>query len=480
MANFLKRMEIAATPVPATLALFVFSLGASAVDERLTLLVLGGGFALLSWVHRSRPHHVLGFLFAAFCMAPLLRRIHDFLNGWTESNPILVAPYLILPMLMPGILQRLPWFRTPVLAASMPVVLTLAYGFSLGAILNGFAGAVIALLEWGVGPLLFVYLVQRREDLDASVLRNWVFGLALFESVYALVQFVQITPWDAHWLMSSKMYTSMGFPIPFQMRTFGTLNSAGPFAAFLTFYLLVGIGSRSFYVGGPLAVAALGTTMVRAGWVVVALGWFLALLLAPRGKRSGIALPIVAAVGLLVVGAAPFASRFESVLLRLQTFGSMESDNSFQDRTALLEVAKAAVFGNPAGAGLGSEGRAARYNKAGIAGIDNGFIALVWVMGWGGGFAYLLGVGLCFLRGVGNLGVMPVPIYSMGITALALFFFNLFGTAFSGLICMMFWSSLGFFAGWEPPRARGHAGGVADESTVGMRTYPPISIRLPP
>src|SRR4030081_1469123 len=62
-----------------------------------------------------------------------------------------------------------------------------------------------------------------------------LFGLTTILSVYGIIQYVFLPPWDAFWLqnVSAQGSLSFGKPFPFQVRVFSMLNSPGPFGSFM-------------------------------------------------------------------------------------------------------------------------------------------------------------------------------------------------------------------------------------------------------
>jgi len=419
------------------------STAAAFVNDKLALLVLGGGLGVLAWRCWDCPEDVLGLLFTCFCAAPFLRRIHDFRNGWTPGSLLLVAPYMLFVPVVLRVVRRLPVFRRGVLIPMIVVLVAVLYAFLVGVWKNDIYPATLGLLEWGCGPLVAFYILVSAKPLSTKRLVRWIAVLAFVQFAYALYQWVQPPPWDAAWLMASKMYTSMGKPEPFLMRPCGTLNSTGPLAVFLVWYAVIGISERSFLWTAPGCIAAIVVTQVRAAWIVLAFAWFAMSVLLPSASRSRAILRLLTVVFTLVVLAIPFQSKMMGVLERFETLGNMKGDTSYKERHKLMEMALDYLVTVPEGTGLGSEGRSARATNTGVGGgLDNGFIAIVMVLGWAGAVAYLLsflimlGLGLQSSRRGSPEGGLH------GVVGIALLVSNAFGTSFSDFPGVVLWCSL--------------------------------------
>ena len=110
--------------------------------------------------------------------------------------------------------------------------------------------ATFGLLTWVV-PVVFGFHLaatwRRYEfwrDATQTAFRHGLIVLA----IYGVIQFAWVPPWDGFWMDHAGM-SSIGRPLPFQVRVFGTLNAPGVYAIFLMAGLLIGFNRRASIVG---------------------------------------------------------------------------------------------------------------------------------------------------------------------------------------------------------------------------------------
>lgn len=426
------------------LGLFVVSLATAFVNDKACFGVLGAGAIALVFRHRNSPASVLGLVFTFFCMAPLLRRVHDLFHGFTPSSPILIAPHLATPLLGYLVLRRFPLLRMPVYVPLLVSSTGLIFAYCVGVLSFGIPQASIQLLQYVSGPIIFCFLVLNARELDLKLLGRWILGLGFLSAAYGLYQWASPPPWDVAWFIGAKMDTAGGKPLPFQMRTFGTLNSGSPYSYFLFFTLVAPLTSPKFRWLAPVMIAALATTLGRSAWGATVLGWVLGMVLANGRDRQKILMSFLT-MGLLVcLLALPFAERLTGLADRLNSVTNIKQDNSFKDRSALLQAAlDNGALDDPFGVGLGGSGEAARQGTGGgIEGIDNGFLQMIWLFGWWGTLLYLGGFSVLMIRGIAYVRALDQDEIQFLAVAMALFATNLFESAFEGIKGVMVWASL--------------------------------------
>lgn len=449
---------------PAYLVLSVVAiLGASApmsmAHDLAGLVGLGGGLALLAYLRRNEPADVIGLLLVAFSASPFLRRIHDFNLGWNPFSVILIAPYVLMVPLALVVVGNLPQLRRQSLIPLIPVLAGLLWAFLVGVWNFGIPSAMIGAVEWTSGPIILLYMLLGGKPFRYHRFGVWLSWIIVVEVVYGLYQWASPPPWDAKWLVDSKMTSSMGVAEPFLMRTFGTLNATGIYAFVCTFYLIAGVRWKGYLFLAIPTMAALATTQVRAAWIITALGILLAILLQHGRARWGMLARLGIIAGVLGVFALPLASKYGNLGKRFETLGDISSDGSYNDRSRLVEAAIETLVNLPQGAGLGSVGRAAKVTGNGIEGLDNGFIAVTYMMGWAGAACYLGGFlimsGMSIFMGDPNRPERA----AMGGLVLVLFLSNAFGPSFSDIGGIISWSSvgIGYMGIFHPSRGQGAA-----------------------
>jgi hypothetical protein len=430
-------------PVPYLVSILLVATGAAFVNDILALLILGGGLGYLAWKVWDHPEQVLGLLFTCFCAAPLLRRLHDYRLGWTPGSYLLVAPYALFLPVMLRVVRQMPMLRRGSLIPMVMILSSIGFAFAVGIWKNDFVAASMGLLEWGCGPLVGLYILMSPVRPSPVRLLGWVTALSFVEITYAIYQWILPPPWDASWLMDSMMYGSMGLPQPFLVRPWGTLNSTGPFAVFLVWFLIIGVTNRLFLALGPASLVAIVLTQVRAAWFTVAAGWGILFTVLPSAIRLKASLRLIAVVFALVLVAFTYRDRLAVFAQRFQTIGNLGGDTSYRERKHLMDLSLEYLQGVPEGTGLGSDGRSARITNAGVGGtLDNGFIAIVMVLGWTGAAAYLGAFLYMLVRGIVSARATSPDLVLHGVAAMALLVANVFGTGFSDFVGVITLSSL--------------------------------------
>jgi hypothetical protein len=350
----------------------------------LTLAYLGGTTMLGAWLYITNPGLFLGFAWWVWFITPLVRRVVDYqLDSFTPPKAafILLAPYVVTSLTV----FDLPRYGRLLLQKSnLPFLLCflgVLYGYLVGLPASPM-GATIDLLNW-LCPLLLGFrmvalwrLYPRHKRITVSVF-TWA---VLLLGLYGVVQFFVVPPWDAFWMTGSGM-NSIGKPVPFEIRVFGTMDSAGPFAMFLMAGLVIlfggsGVASKLAILPGFIAFLL---TIVRGAWG----GWVLAVgYVAARARRSSRA-QLIGSILLALVITIPLAMTGEigdRTETRMQSFTEMGDDGSLNARRHMYQEMTGQALLNPIGEGLG--GRT----------FDSGIINALWLLGWPGGFLYLAGL----------------------------------------------------------------------------------------
>jgi putative inorganic carbon (HCO3(-)) transporter len=220
-------------------------------------------------------------------------------------------------------------------------------------------------------------------------------------ALYGLAQFVSPPPWDVLWVEGGQ-YASMGAPLPFQMRIFSTLNSAGPAADFFAQAILLAlpllrIGKVWIWPFVTALGAALLLTLVREAWIALVVGVVVYLLVSPRRvKTAPVLLIFVGVFSLLVVflPAVLGAGRDSDVVTaRIATMGDVDHDTSAIARTQEMQDSIQEALADPIGSGLGTIGAAAaissNLNTGHATVVDSGYLSRLLEMGWLGFAGYL-------------------------------------------------------------------------------------------
>jgi hypothetical protein len=364
-----------------------------------------GAFAVAAVLYWRSPAHYIGFVCWLFFLTPEVRRLADFVNGsFNEQSPIMVATLLAVALTGLTLIRRAALLGQRRAAPLVLIVIALLYAFVVGMAQAGPAAATFTLINWLYPVMVAFYLTvtwRHYPDYHRVLLKTFVYG-GLLMSVYGLLEFVSPMPWDAFWLISSKML-SEGQPVPFGMRISSTMNSCGPFAVTLMTILLMSLAARgkARIVLGCVGIPALLLTSARSTWggFAIALVYSFAML---DGKNR---MRLMAGVLGLAVVAAPLMmidQVAEPVLQRLSSIQDLGQDDSFQARADFYKSFMSSALTDIAGQGLGTTGLGSKLSNDTAAqamlNFDSGLMEVPYVMGWPGTLLYTTGIVMLLWR----------------------------------------------------------------------------------
>ena len=350
-----------------------------------------------AWVYISRsPWQFVTLTFWFWTLTPLARRLIDYGAGFDPVNYVLGTPNLLALFMLKSILTSVDLRRCRETVAGLFVLMPILYGllvnFVQGEVVAGIAGAA----DW-IAPLLyyFYFLANWRTIGDAErEFRAFLTLNGLIMVGYGIYQYFAPTAWDVYWVLQSGL-TSIGRPVPYELRVFGTLNLSGTLAIWVGALLLLWIEFRTkvtiFLV--PAAILLLLMTLVRSVLGTVVFGLLLASVMGRAGIMRVLSIGLLAIV---LVGAAVSVGNPEMtdrLMARLDTLNNLNADDSAIQRQILYRAAPALIDNNPLGIGIGGIGRgAAASQNDEMVSIDSGPIAIYLTLGWIGGSVYLAGI----------------------------------------------------------------------------------------
>lgn len=407
----------------------------------------GAGVVLLA----RAPVAYVSFSLWLWWITPFVRRVLDHHHGWHPASPVLLAPPLVA-LFSVVVLARHPRELRGVLFAPFLLVLgALGYGYTVGLISTGPIPATYALVTW-LAPVLFgLHLAvswRRYPELAESLRRTFAIALPLL-AAYGIYQFVRLPVWDAEWMRHAAL-RSIGDPVPFLVRIFGTLNTPGPYAAFLAAGVLILLQAQGKwrYASAALAIVALLLTRARAAWAAFLIGLVVMLLSQPIVRIPKRAITVV----VVVLLALPLAMtpRFRDIIApRLATLTDIRGDRSFIRRVAFSTETAISIVGTAEGSGLGSTGGAIKLRgNQGVRSLDNGFLEVFFIFGWPGGALFFLGVGGLIFQTWRFVEVKRDPFAnSVRASAIALASILPIGDVFTGPTGTLLWGMIGLGIG---------------------------------
>lgn len=407
-----------------------------------------GVSALVGILLLSRdPVAYVNFALWLWFLTPFVRRVLDYHHGWNPTSPSLIAPPLVAMFAVFPLMQRARELRGVLYAPFLLVFLALAYGYSVGMINAGFFPASYALLTWLAPTIFGLHLAvswRRYPEIALSMRRLFAVAVPIL-AAYAIYQFVRLPAWDAKWMRDAGM-RSLGSPLPFLARVFGTFNTPGPLAAFLLTGVLMLLPAKGWirYPGIALSLVAMLLTRTRAAWVAFIIGLVVAQLSQPiiRLPKRTITILVVTLLA-LPLAATP---KFKDIILpRLTTLTNLRSDNSFIKRVEFSQQSAINIVETAEGSGLGMTGGAIKLRGGqGLRSLDNGFLEVFYVFGWPGGALFFIGIGAILLQSTRFVEVRSDLFANAArATTVALVSILPIGEVFTGPTGMLLWSMAG-------------------------------------
>ena len=413
-------------------------------------------------LYARHPAHYIGFTWWIWFLAPAVRRIADYHTGWTPVSPIMLTPYLVAAVAALTLVRRGSTVATSHLIVFALPVTGILYAYVIGAGTVGAAPATYGLLTWLV-PIIFglhLAITWNRYPIWREVTESsFIFAAALL-GIYGIVQYLIVPPWDAFWMQNAEM-SSIGWPLPYQVRVFGTLNAPGVYAMVLMAGLLLVLSrSRlSLHLATLPGWLGLILSQVRSAWLGYAVGLVL-ILTRLRLAQTLRLLGVVLVVGGLLAPFVRIEAIAQTALPRLMSLTDVGNDHSFRVRLQLYrDYFRTAASDNITGSGIGSTNLATKLSNNGKLGdtgvIDSGLIEVLYVFGWVGTLLYLGGVLLALASVRAGPAARSDPfVAAAAAIAVACFVQIVFFNPFGGGVGMLFWSFVGLAVAAQRYQAR--------------------------
>lgn len=397
------------------------------------------------------PTGYVSFSLWLWFLTPFVRRVLDMHHGWSPASPVLIAPPAVALLSFITILRRPAELRGQMYAPYLLVLLAFVYGYTVGIINAGFVPASYALITWLAPAIFGLHIANnwRRYPEFANAVRETFRWALPFLAAYGIYQFVRLPIWDSNWMINAQM-RSIGAPVPFLVRVFGTLNTPGPYAAFLCAgaLLLLPQKGKLRSIGIALAMVSLLLARTRAVWVAFLIGLAVQQIGQPLKKlpRYVFTLIAVSIIAIPIVSLPQFSAR---IAPRLKTFTNLSTDNSFVKRYNFSESAASSIVETAEGNGLGMTGGAIKLNNnQGLRSLDNGFLEVFYIYGWTGGMLFFLGIAGLMFQSIRFRETRTDPFAnSMRAISVALVSILPIGDVFTGPTGTLLWMAVGFGIG---------------------------------
>jgi hypothetical protein len=347
----------------------------------------------LGWLFYNKyPVIYIGYTWWIWFISPFVARLVEYQNGWANPSMrfILLAPYLVTGIT--GI-SFFTYISVMYKKDGLPFFLAfvaLCYAFCIGLIQQSSPSNVIeGLLSWMPAIFWGFHLIidwRNYSEYKKVIQSTFCWGILLM-SIYGLVQYFNLPPWDKFWIDNAEeIRGSVGWS---EIRIWSTLNLPIAFTNAIVAGLLLIIskddkGTLSFFAS-TLGSLCLLLARVRSSWVGFAVG----LLTTIAFLKSSVQMRTITIVLLLslcllpLVLLEPFHDR---IVPRLQTLTNLQEDGSINARFGRYEESGDSVLANVLGSGLGTRQ------------VDAGLLAIVDSLGWLGTIPYLGGLLILFIN----------------------------------------------------------------------------------
>jgi hypothetical protein len=345
------------------------------------------------FLYAFRPVLYVGFAWWLWLLSPFVRRLTDYQSTFTPLSPVLATSLAVTSISLFSLLRFAPRLRNRRVAPMAAFILVLLMGYVIGLLEWGLTPATYDLAQWLMPVALGFHIAghwRRYPEYRRVLERVFVWGV-LVTGVYGLVQFFAPPPWDVYWMLNVKM-SSIGFPLPMQVRVFSTLNAPGPFATFMVGGLLLVLGSNHITRLPAALVGHLGflLSLVRSAWLAWLPGVFILLArLTQRRRLHALVGALVTAVAIVPV--ISLETIAEPINERFASLGTPTQDESLRARLNFAERVSGELTEEPLGSGLGATA-GEKFVQGTTQIFDNGVLHLFYVFGWVGGLVLVLSV----------------------------------------------------------------------------------------
>lgn len=371
------------------LAVFFFitaaaCLGGSALSQWVELLYTPAAILLGLYLFRFSPPMYLTFCMALWMFTPFIRRVVDYHSSYHPQSLVMLAPFLVSCLCIVS-LRKIPLKRPP--AHMLPYIGIMGivmWGYFIGIFQSGLFAATYAALTWAGPILLAIHILVHPREIDANAEHVFkVFSIcALIMGGYGLYQFLIYPEWDKYWVANANM-GGIGIASAANVRIFSTMNSPAVFALFLAtgILTLLSVRGRFRLVLAAIAISALMLSLVRSMWAFFLMAFIMTMSTMSWKKRFTymIASLLLVALSLPLMLVGPISNQVQS---RLQTFGDVNNDISFNARATLYQDFTQKAIASMGGKGLGQTGTASRLSESSnINSLDSGVLDLLYTFG---------------------------------------------------------------------------------------------------
>ena len=343
------------------------------------------------FLYNKYPNIYVGYVWWLWFLSPFIRRLADWQSQYTHPSPILLTPYLVVLIIVPNLLKKIPQLFLQKDYGLILVFLGILYGLIVSLIQSPVIPVAIKSLEWIVPVLLcFHFYINWRNfpKLFETTLQVFIWGI-LIMSLYGLIQYLIVPEWDKLWSINDGI-SSIGIPKPRQIRVWSTMNSPGPFATFMTAGLLLILLDNKIIsrFASSIGYLVLLLSLVRTAWLAWLIGFIYLLVFMNYQQRNRliIACLLLAIVLVPLTGLEQFSNTISS---RMATFSDISNDGSAQGRLNIYSFISDSL--TVIGKGFATE-------QSGVVSGDSGLLEVIVKLGFIGNLFYISGLFIMFIN----------------------------------------------------------------------------------
>ncbi len=351
------------------------------------------GSVLIAFLLYSRYFLIyLGFSWWIWFVSPFIARLVEYQNSWTDPGLrlIILAPYLVTSITAIKFFEKLPVLISEGGAAFVFSFISIIYALFIGlAKGNSIIAIGQAFLSWSVGIFLGSYfLVNWRyyPQIRQNVQRVFYWAV-LIMGLYGIYQYIFAPEWDTFWLKNAEdLQLCCGWPAPFEIRVWSTLNYPFTFSYAMMSCLLVLFANKR-NPGFPALLTGLVSFLlsrVRGAWLGFAIGLTTFFISVKSNLQIRLILTFFV-VGIFLVAVANSTPQAQEIIQRLQTFTDLGNDHSANERLEIYAQLFHQVTSDYIGRGMGGKSI-----------IDAGALSVLAILGWLGLIPYLIAILLVF------------------------------------------------------------------------------------
>lgn len=352
-----------------------------------------GSLAIAIFLYLRYPLLYTGFTWWMWFVGPFIRRLIDYQSGHITPGPWALTQMLVTSVSFITVFKYLP--KLLYRQDSFPFILcfgSVFYAFLIALIKGTSISAVILnLLAWGTPIAFGVHILVNWRDYPKyaqNLERVFLWGVTVM-GLYGVWQYLFAPQWDRLWLISTGNPT-YGHPEPLGIRVWSTMMIPQKFAVVMMvgLLLLFIIKDKLRFIAAGVGYLAFLLTRARTAWLC----WIMGLLILLPSLKAKFQMRIFASILALALIVVPLTTiePFSIVIsARLESFSDISQNTSYQERLKGYNELINTAFSEVIGKGLGTR---LQSQTSQLASFDNGFLVMIFTLGWLGTIPYLIGV----------------------------------------------------------------------------------------